>query len=219
MRPVRSSHAILLLTALAAACDSQPEAPAIGYVADTSLAAFTPAPDSTGFVTVAIRQMGEPPLPGATVRKGSTVIRFVWARSFQPYVAVRLVIEPKQCSVVTTAMTAEQPIWGSPDKPGGQMAIGTSPGKVIRRDSMPLLAGDCKALRSTLDRLGLWQVPSRPMGGVDGSVWRFERVDANGYTRVQWWSPNPTEGHQLWSAGLALLKLGGALPSGPHELY
>ena len=57
------------------------------------------------------------------------------------------------------------------------------------------------------------------MGGLDGSVWRFERVDANDYTFVQWWSPNAQEGHQLWSAGLALLNMANALPSGPRALY
>ncbi len=213
------SGRLLFLALCAAACTSRPEGPAVVYSADTSRAAYSQLPDSLDYVTTAVRQMGEPPLIGAKLRPGTTVIRFVWARSFHPYVAVRFVMEPKQCAVITTEMTAEQRLWGTADSTGLSEATGTTPGKIIRQDSVPLLAGDCKAMRTTLERLGLWQVKSRTPGGLDGSDWRFERVDANGYTFVQWWSPNAQEGHQLWSAGLALLKMANALPSGPRALY
>jgi hypothetical protein len=189
------------------------------YSSDTSRAAYSQLPDSFDFVNTAVRQMGQPPLSGAKVRPGVTVIRFVWARSFHPYVAVRFVMEPKQCAVMTTEMKPEQTVWGPPDRRGLSVPTGTAPGQIIRQDSVPLLAGDCKAMRSTLERLGLWQVKSRMSGGADGSVWRFERIDANGHNFVQWWSPNAKEGHQLWSAGLALLKLANALPTNPREIY
>ncbi|MBP6571574.1 MAG: hypothetical protein KA226_09165 [Gemmatimonadales bacterium] len=214
--PTRS---LLLLTLCAAACTSRPEGPAVVYSADTGRAAYSQLPDSFDFVTAAVRQLGEPPLVGARLRPGTTVIRFVWARSFHPYVAVRFVMEQKQCAVTTREMNLDETLWGPPDSTGISEATGTKAGKIIRQDSVPLLAGDCKAMRTTLERLGLWQVTSRQIGGVDGSVWRFERVDANGYSFVQRWSPNAQEGHQLWSAGLALLKMANALPSGPREIY
>ncbi|MBK6495689.1 MAG: hypothetical protein IPG05_11430 [Gemmatimonadetes bacterium] len=214
------TSSLLLLTIGAAACTSRPEGPAVVYSADTSRAAYSQLPDSFDYVTTAVRQMGEPPLVGAKLRPGTTVIRFVWARSFHPYVAVRFVMEPKQCAVITTEMKPEETIsLRTPDSAGLSEAAATTPGKIIRQDSVPLLAGDCKAMRTTLERLGLWQVKSRTPGGLDGSDWRFERVDANGYSFVQRWSPNAQEGHELWSAGLALLKMANALPSGPRALY
>ena len=210
---------LLPVVAFAAACTPRPEGPAVTYGADTSVAAYSQPADSAPYTDDPLKQMGEPPLPGAHVRPGVTVIRFFWSRSFHPDVAVRLVIEPKQCAVVTTVMTHAETLWGPPDSRGMSVPVGEAPGKLIRQDSVPLLVGDCKAMRSTFDRLGLWQVTSRPLGGVDGSFWRFERAQATGYTSVMWWSPSEAEGRPVWSAGLAMLKLAHALPSGPREIY
>ena len=217
--PSRTQPVALTVLLLAGACSSRSDDPAVVYATDTSQAAYSQLPDSFDFVTAAVRQMREPPLVGARLRAGTTVIRFVWARSFHPYVAVRFVMEPKQCAVMTTELTLEETLWGPPDSTGFSEPTGTKSGEIIRRDSVPLLAGDCKAMRSTLERLGLWQVTSKQIGGLDGSVWRFERVDANGYRFVQRWSPNAEDGHQLWSAGRALLQLANALPSGPRTVY
>lgn len=202
-----------------AACAPREVGPAVTYVSDTALSAYSLPADSGARGNDVLRAMGEPPLPGATVRPRTTVIRFFWSRAFHPDVAVRLVIEPKRCNVFTTVMTHPEILWGPPDRRGVSAPTGSVPGKIVRQDSVPLLAGDCKAMRSTLERNGLWQVGSRTSPGMDGSDWRFELVDATSYKFVEWWSPTEQEGRQLWGAGLALLKLANALPAGPREIY
>lgn len=188
------------------------------FRSDTNAAAyFRPTPiDSfhAEWFGGSLRAMREPPLAGALVPDGATVLRFLWLRAFDPPIAVRVVAAPLHCTVTTTVISMSAAAWSHPDSKGVQRELSTRPGKILRRDSVEVPVRSCLELCAQAAAAKLWSGPViDTAAGLDGSDWVFEVVDANGYHLAERWSPDSNRALEFRLAGIAFLRLGNALPT------
>jgi hypothetical protein len=172
-----------------------------------------------------LQGMDEPPLRGATLRQSERVLRFLWQRTFHPAVAVRVTESAAECSVVTTVRTPLlyliPPVTDSGAfSDSGASTMEPAPQSTLRRDSTALSMSICSDLFARLEAIGVTtDRPHSAGGGVDGSHWGFERVDASGYGSLETWSPDSSRSPASWNAGMALLTAGRARPTIAREIY
>lgn len=116
------------------------------------------------------------PLAGNTRAAGSATIRFLWLRSFDPAVIVR----------VETAPDGGQHVVAKRFSGSG----GYVPGEVETRIERPLSGDEMRALRILLERRRPFDLPPDVCGlGADGAEWVFERMDEGGYRFLGRWTP------------------------------
>jgi hypothetical protein len=139
-----------------------------------------------------LRVMGEPSLSCGPPLANETY-RFVWLRTFNRPIAVRLSSEGASFRLVAVELTG---------------AGGYDPGSISTRAEKMITESDWRALAAALARIGFWSMPSREAKpGIDGSRWIVEGVRPNsGYHIVDRWSPK--EGSYR-DAGLLFLTLAG----------
>jgi hypothetical protein len=126
-------------------------------------------------------------------RRASNTIRFTWLRSFHPTVVVRI-----------EGLTSPSPRLIAKQLSG---AGGYKPGSVNRQVDRKLSSAEVVALRKTLLRTKVFDLPALECsGGMDGAEWIVEGVDDTGYHFVDRWSPMRGE---VRETGLSLLKLTG----------
>jgi hypothetical protein len=106
------------------------------------------------------------------------VYRFLWLRSFDHPVAIRLAVKPDGTGLLTTKMTSGQ---------GGH-----EPGRLIR---IRIARSSQQQTQWFLDRIeeaNFWKLPSREELGValDGAQWIFEALKDGKYHIVDRWSPD-----------------------------
>jgi hypothetical protein len=165
----------------------------------------------------ALLALREPPLRNAQPAPGTSVLRFLWLRSFHPEVAVRVELNQWGCRVITSVLQPRP----EPSLSGGSgsVPITFAFGSLARKDSSALSARTCEDVSQRLDEAAFWSAPvTQETLGVDGAEWVFEGVRADGYHVIDRWSPSDTWEPRLRAAGLAFLRLGRATP-GPRELY
>ncbi len=130
--------------------------------------------------------MGEAPL--AAPSPGRSRIRFLWLRSFQPGVAVRVEFIPGATELVAIELDG---------------AGGYAPGTVARRMERSLLPEDRGKLQQTLAESDFWNLPTRESRlGLDGAEWIIEVAEHDRYHVVDRWS-----GGEVETLGLLLLDL------------
>ena len=215
---------LVVLTAAAVGCTGHDAARDRGrlsagvvFRSDTSADGYFPAPGIDPLLGRrygrTLLEMGEPPFPGAQLPGNVRVLRFLWARSFHPTIAVRIVRRAGHCRVTTTVQALPETTWGAPDSMRIQTALSTQPGAILRRDSTDVAVHACENLEQDLIASGLWTTtPFDDHRGVDGTGWIFEAMDSRGHHVMERWSPDSTHAPNAWRAGVAFLRLGKALP-------
>lgn len=205
----------------------------IVFRTDTSMHAYIGDPVSdmdSAFASTyyeSLPDVDEPPLRGATVPSGQRVLRFTWVRSFHPMIVIRLMQSATACRMlVTLARPRMMDLSGIPLLVPGDTAepppAGPTPvvrAAVSRRDSSLVATSVCDTLAARLDGIGLTPEPVLHHGGVDGSTWLLERVDARGHALAMYWSPDMEEERSVREVGLAFLRAANVLPSVDYEIY
>ena len=204
------------------ACNSTPIAansPAgVAAAVDTTPPAYFPpgAIDSFGaqWFGGQLRAMGEPPLFGATIPAGTTVFRFLWLRSFDPDLAVRVTESPELCTVTTTIIGMRVDSLSAPDSQRVQMLVSSRPGPTLRRDSTPVPLQECIDLHAQLIAAGLWSGPATDnVVGLDGDELLFEMVDGRGYSVARRWTPYQRHAPEFRKASYLFIALGKVNPT------
>ena len=166
----------------------------------------------------ALHAMDERPMYGGRVTKGTTVLRFLWLRSFHPQVSIRVQYGSRWCTR-TTIRLGLPTVEGASDANPEHLASAIRFGPIQSRDSAPLSARECAALRRQLDAAGIVTAPAADTTrGLDGAEWVFEALDSTGYHVVVRWSPDASRASGFWIAGKTFLQLGRALPPAA-EIY
>jgi hypothetical protein len=136
-----------------------------------------------------LRAMNEPSLLSMASDPASYSYRFLWLRTFNHPIAVRM-----------------------------SGAGGYSPGVLTEDKSRPLTAAEMAPFLSEVEKLGFWTAPNpvNDQEGTDGSQWIIEGVRGGKYHVVDRWSPKRGVVHDL---GLFLAFQLGKLNIPPNEIY
>jgi hypothetical protein len=104
--------------------------------------------------------------------------RFLWLRSFNHPVAIRLDMRADGIGVLTTKVASG--------------AGGFRPGHIIENTSRPLTREQTQAFLARVQKLSFWSLPSHvdDQTGTDGSQWIVEGVKEGKYHVADRWSPD-----------------------------
>ena len=141
--------------------------------------------------------MGEAPLSPSVA--GQRRIRFLWLRSFDPGVSVRVDHSEGETKLVAVELSGR----------GGLI-----PGEEARRITRDLSADKWSAIEQSLNASAFWNLPTSASEsgiGFDGSQWIVEVAEPQRHHVVDRWS-----GRDLEPIGRLLLKYSGLSPS---EIY
>lgn len=154
-----------------------------------------------GFYKEVFQRMREPSLWGARIPEGTTMLRMVWFRSFDPTVVIRITETPERCVVSTAIDGVGVDELGAPDvRPPG---TANHYGPLLRRDSSDLDLDLCARLHTHFVAARLWSGPvTSPVAGFDGDEVVFEHADASGYHIASRWTPGrgrSPEFREVWA--------------------
>lgn len=146
-------------------------------------ARFSDRPDGTdlwnGWFASSLRAFGEPCLPPDSPGPDEAY-RFLWIRSFDPHLVVRLERWGERVYVVSKVGEERMLL-----RPGlrGQSSVAVGP--------FPVHANEKKAFDGVLEDSGFWGLPTRGglEGGSDGAEWVLEGWREGRYHVVSVWSP------------------------------
>jgi len=173
---------------------------------NSSVAAYWPPgtfdsdPNLDGFVRAwyssQLCAMGEPRL-SAPNSSDLTVVRFLWLRSFDPGIAIRVTRSSDTYRLTAIRLDG---------------AGGYAPGSVDLREERTLTASEWSQVSATLHRSNYWALPTsdRSNDGLDGSQWIVEVADADKHHVVDRWM-----GRDVLAIGKVLLKLARLEPKHP----
>jgi hypothetical protein len=104
--------------------------------------------------------------------------RFLWFRSFDHPIAIRLAVKPDGTGFLTTKMTSGQ---------GGY-----EPGRLIRNRVAHSSEKQTQWFLDRIEEANYWSLPSHEESGValDGAQWIFEAIKGGKYHIVDRWSPD-----------------------------
>jgi hypothetical protein len=133
--------------------------------------------------------------------KGSSAesYRFVWLRTFDHPVIVRVDIETDRNGEITTKLSSG--------------AGGYEPGKLIENTTRPLTQRQTEKFLATIQRLQFWELPTHDTPntvGCDGAQWIIEGIKDGKYHVVDRWTPGKGAVHDLGLSfvfGLAQMKI------------
>jgi hypothetical protein len=111
--------------------------------------------------------------------------RFLWLRSFQHPVAIRLDPKPDGTSVLTTKISSG--------------AGGFRPGDLTENTSRVLPSEETQKFLLRLNQLKFWSLPNpvNDQRGTDGSQWIIEGVKGGHYHVADRWTPTTGPVHEL----------------------
>ncbi len=157
-----------------------------------------------------LRAAGEPSLLRRAYAGRADSLRFLWLRSFDPAVIVRIDglggDSPRLIAVDLDGLGGDSPRLIAVELDG---LGGGEPGTVRRRVMRPLTQVEAVDLRRRLTVQNPFALPigANPCdGGIDGSQWIIERAAGHRYKMVNAWSP---ERGPIHAAGIAMLRLTG----------
>jgi len=169
------------------------EPPAIASYWDAQTFRDDPGQIVANWYSPVLCAMGEAPL-ALPDEIDSLRFRFLWIRSFDPPISVR--IEKDGPRVVLYATQLESP------------REDYAPGSVTRRESRELSPREWENFSRTLSQSDLWNARSAPHTCCDGAQWVFEVAEADRYHVVDLLS-----GGDLRPLGEAALSLSGLEPT------
>lgn len=135
--------------------------------------------------SVQLRALQEPSLYQMAKTPNTESYRFLWLRSFNNPIAVRLDPKPDGTSVLTTKVATG--------------AGGFRPGVLTENSSRLLTREQTEAFLSKVTEVGFWNAPNpvNDQRGTDGSQWIIEGVKSGHYHVVDRWSPTNGVARQL----------------------
>ena len=125
-----------------------------------------------------LRTMEEPSLLDAGNDINSHTYRFLWLRTFDHPIALRVQVRPEGDGVLVVRVL---------DGAGGY-----KPGKVMIRRTVELDPNKVSSILEGLERIGFWELPGRDTtsaSGRDGAQWVLEGVRDGRYHVVDRWTP------------------------------
>ena len=124
-----------------------------------------------------LRALEEPSLFELEKTPSVESYRFLWLRTFNHPVAIRLDLLPDGTSTLTTKTASGE--------------AGFHPGVLDENRSRVLTKDETQAFLSKVGKLGFWQAPNpvNDQAGTDGSEWIIEGVKAGQYHVVDRWMP------------------------------
>jgi hypothetical protein len=127
-----------------------------------------------------LKALGEPSLWEASKKTKGTVYRFLWLRSFDHPVVVRLTVNGDATGTLVVKVTS-----------GGG---GYKPGKLIENRTKKLSKQQTEVFLDRVEELKYWELPSREekaanVVNLDGAQWIVEAIKDGSYKIVDRWSP------------------------------
>jgi hypothetical protein len=132
-----------------------------------------------------LHALREPSLFVLTKTPSSECYRFLWLRTFNHPIAIRLDPKSDGTGILTVKVASG--------------AGGFHPGAVSESRTRVLTREETQSFLLQLDRLGFWKLPStaNDQMGSDGSQWIIEGVKGRRYHVVDRWSPTKGPVHEL----------------------
>ena len=138
-----------------------------------------------------LKAMKEPSLLDVT-EKNTEVYRFLWLRTFDHPISVRIEHDPSVTKLIFIEMSGQG---------------GYEPGKLIRRTEKPIDDEKWSSFLKLLDQADFWNLEKdKGIGGTDGSEWVVEGFRDGRYHLVDRWSPDEGKYREFCTY---LLKLSG----------
>ena len=145
----------------------------------------------------------EPSLFEASQGKKLHCYRFLWLRTFDPPIALRLVLDPEGTGLLFIKIA--------------NGAGGYEPGKLTTNESVPVTKQNVDNFLGKLSKIKYWNLPTHEIEakdgsltiGLDGAQWILEAVRGGQYHIVDRWSPDKGSYREtaLFLVGLAQLKI------------
>jgi hypothetical protein len=124
-----------------------------------------------------LRAMAEPSLLETSRDKKLVTYRFLWLRTFNHPISIRISIRPTGTASLTTIVTSGK---------GGY-----EPGIISKNEVTEISSRQLKQFYYRLDEAGFWSMKTldETNGGNDGAEWIFEGVRDGKYHVVSRWAP------------------------------
>jgi hypothetical protein len=125
-----------------------------------------------------LQALEEPSLWSLSKIQGEQCYRFLWLRSFDQPIAVRVEVNADGTSRLTIKMATD--------------AGGYAAGKLVRSDTYKLTREKTVWFLGKIEENKFWELPSvdRSRIGADGAAWVIEGVKNGSYHVVDRWSPD-----------------------------
>ena len=133
-----------------------------------------------------LRALKEPSLlPQSVDHQTLHSYRFLWLRTFNHPIAVRIDIQPDGTGTLSTKVTSG--------------AGGYAPGNLIENTSRQLSGSEVKSFLALVDRTSFWTAPNpvNDQAGTDGSQWIIEGVEGAKYHVIDRWMPKSGAAYEL----------------------
>ncbi len=126
-----------------------------------------------------LKRLAEPCLLEVSRGQSRESYRFLWVRSFDPPVAIRVDVRPDGTSVLTTKVA------------NGEAGFLGTITHLVQDVSRPLTREQTQTLLGQVDRTKFWTLSSsvNDQTGADGAQWVIEGVKGGKYHLVDRWSP------------------------------
>jgi hypothetical protein len=161
--------------------------------------------------SIVLTKLEEPPLVSQNGNASSESYRFLWLRTFNYPISVRINVKADGTAVVTTKLA------------DGSAGFPYTIKRTIENSSRSLTREQMNDLRSELEGVGFWSLPSvaRDQTGTDGADWVFEAVKESKYKFVTRWSPclAKSEKHGICRLGLTFARKVGGLKIPDKDVY
>ena len=146
----------------------------------------------------------EPSLWKSSKNQRTQSYRFLWLRTFNHPIAIRIDVNVDGTSLLTTKMTSG--------------AGGYEPGTLIQNDTATLTREETNRFLGQIEGHNFWRMPSieETAGGPDGAHWIIEGVRDGTYHVVDRWSPEVGE---IRSLGLFMVNDLAKMKLAAKEVY
>ena len=137
-----------------------------------------------------LSRMQEPVLWKSNAEK-EEIYRFLWLRTFQSPVCIRINISSYSSATLTTKVT---------NGAGGYL-----PGELIQNSTVRLSENQKSKFLDTVNKNRFWTLKNGKRSGLDGSEWVIEGLKNDEYHVTHIWSPEPND--NIREIGILMLQL------------
>jgi hypothetical protein len=132
-----------------------------------------------------LQALNEPSLFRLATDRTSHSYRFLWLRTFNHPVAIRVDIKPDRTGVLTAKVASG--------------AGGYAPGTLLENTTRDLDEATVRSFLNLLDKTKFWKAPNpvNDQRGTDGSQWIVEGVKNGKYHVVDRWMPQNGPAHDI----------------------
>lgn len=132
-----------------------------------------------------LQALNEPSLFEMAGTPSVQAYRFLWLRSFNHPIAIRIEVKPDGTGILTTKIASG--------------AGGYRPGTLTQNSARSLTDAETRTFLARIDKVGFWKAPNPvdDQRGTDGSQWVIEGVKGGNYHVVDRWTPSKGVAHEL----------------------